>query len=69
MAGAMPRRRLLCMRGAIEMKICNVIQTLCKNPMNCQYCFNGMFYTENIEGLSLTNSVLRRVMKEAYDEE
>ena len=51
------------------MKICNVIQTLCKNPMNCQYCFNGMFYTENIEGLSLTNSVLRRVMKEAYDEE
>jgi len=49
-------------------KFCPVIQTVCRRPSDCQYCFNGFLYTESLgPGYRITDPVLQQMLEETNE--
>jgi hypothetical protein len=48
-----------------KMKFCKTIQTICRRPFDCQYCFNGFLYTEKFgPGYKISDPILQHTFEE-----
>jgi len=62
------RQREIMTEMSKPLKFCPVIQTVCRRPSDCQYCFNGFLYTENLgPGDRITDPVLQQMLEETNE--